>query len=129
VRVREWESKRASAREQESERATTSNHLYMTTARYPSARDGSTAIVAMVWSGMPSILAVANVGDSRGLLVSENRFIPLSQDHKPHCVKEKARIEAAGGRVLQDSYPFLKEREEMWRGGEVERWRGGGVER
>ena len=45
---------------------------------------GTTALVAVV-RGME--LAVANVGDSRGVLYDQDeKTIPLSFDHKPHEV-------------------------------------------
>merc|ERR1712241_68795 len=47
-----------------------------------------------------STLWVANVGDSRGVLKnSKGEVIPLSFDHKPSQIKEKKRIEEAGGYV------------------------------
>ena len=43
---------------------------------------------------------VANVGDSRGVLKNANsEVLPLSYDHKPSQLKEKKRIEEAGGYV------------------------------
>lgn len=72
---------------------------------------GSTAIVAVV---TPTLLAVANLGDSRAILLSSSSSssppsnyesavqtqqlvaTPLSFDHKPELPLEKARVEAAG---------------------------------
>ncbi len=66
---------------------------------------GSTLLLAVVDSG---VLWVANVGDSRGILsdynvVAEVRIPtvrPLSYDHKPSQLKERKRIEEAGGFVM-----------------------------
>lgn len=58
---------------------------------------GSTAIIAVLDG---SKLTVANVGDSRGVMLVENgTTIPLSFDHKPDDEREKLRIEQAGGFV------------------------------
>lgn len=43
-------------------------------------------------------LTVANVGDSRGILCdAKGTVIPLSFDHKPQQLKERKRIQEAGG--------------------------------
>ena len=58
---------------------------------------GTTALCAFI---QRSTLTVANVGDSRAILVKRSGAMqPLSCDHKPGRKDEKARIEALGGRV------------------------------
>ncbi|KAI4380855.1 hypothetical protein MLD38_006994 [Melastoma candidum] len=59
---------------------------------------GSTAVVAVVCS---SHIIVANCGDSRAVLYRGKDPIALSVDHKPNRPDEYARIEAAGGKVIQ----------------------------
>ncbi|KAK9102513.1 hypothetical protein Sjap_019767 [Stephania japonica] len=59
---------------------------------------GSTAVVAVVCS---SHVIVANCGDSRAVLYRGKESMPLSVDHKPNREDEYARIEAAGGKVIQ----------------------------
>ncbi|KAG8375702.1 hypothetical protein BUALT_Bualt10G0128000 [Buddleja alternifolia] len=59
---------------------------------------GSTAVVAIVCS---SHIIVANSGDSRAVLCRGKEPIALSVDHKPNREDEYARIEAAGGKVIQ----------------------------
>lgn len=58
---------------------------------------GSTAVVAVV--GACQII-VSNCGDSRAVLSRGGRAIALSVDHKPDREDELARIEAAGGKVI-----------------------------
>ncbi|XP_075509668.1 protein phosphatase 2C 7-like isoform X2 [Primulina tabacum] len=58
---------------------------------------GYTAVVAVVcWTHV----IVANCGDSRAVLCRGKASMPLSIDHKPNREDECARIEAAGGRVI-----------------------------
>lgn len=71
---------------------------------------GSTAVICLVTS---SLVACANLGDSRAILLKRSgeagndddssplllTAIPLSYDHKPELEAEKQRIEAAGGLV------------------------------
>ncbi|KAK9142285.1 hypothetical protein Syun_011685 [Stephania yunnanensis] len=59
---------------------------------------GSTAAVAVICS---SHIIVANCGDSRAVLYRGKESMPLSVDHKPNREDEYARIEAAGGKVIQ----------------------------
>ncbi|KAL9293340.1 putative protein-serine/threonine phosphatase [Arabidopsis thaliana] len=59
---------------------------------------GSTALVALVCS---SHIVVSNCGDSRAVLLRGHEAMPLSVDHKPDREDEYARIENAGGRVIQ----------------------------
>lgn len=46
---------------------------------------------------------VANAGDCRAVLCRRGKAIEMSRDHKPHCIKERKRIEASGGYV-DDGY-------------------------
>uniref|UniRef100_A0A1B0DBS5 Uncharacterized protein n=1 Tax=Phlebotomus papatasi TaxID=29031 RepID=A0A1B0DBS5_PHLPP len=58
---------------------------------------GTTALIAVLDG---TKLVVANVGDSRGVMCdSKGNAIPLSFDHKPQQVREKKRIQEAGGFV------------------------------
>ncbi|XP_050270170.1 protein phosphatase 2C 77 [Quercus robur] len=59
---------------------------------------GSTAVVAILCS---THLIVANCGDSRAVLSRGKVVIPLSVDHKPNRDDELARIEAAGGKIIE----------------------------
>ncbi|XP_044471823.1 protein phosphatase 2C 53-like isoform X2 [Mangifera indica] len=59
---------------------------------------GSTAVVAIVCA---SHIIVANCGDSRAVLYRGKEPMALSVDHKPNREDEYARIEAAGGKVIQ----------------------------
>lgn len=72
-------------------------------------RDGSTVLLGLLVGGK---LFVANLGDSRGVLVrvdatgddeEEDRELSvtrLSVDHKPDLKKETRRVEKAGGKVI-----------------------------
>ncbi|XP_013586926.1 PREDICTED: protein phosphatase 2C 7 [Brassica oleracea var. oleracea] len=59
---------------------------------------GSTAVVALVCS---SHIIVSNCGESRAVLLRGKDSMPLSVDHKPDREDEYARIERAGGKVIQ----------------------------
>ncbi|KAL2574456.1 hypothetical protein AAZV13_17G187900 [Glycine max] len=59
---------------------------------------GSTAVVAVICA---SHIIVANCGDSRAVLCRGKEPMALSVDHKPNRDDEYARIEAAGGKVIQ----------------------------
>ncbi|KAG0494250.1 hypothetical protein HPP92_005244 [Vanilla planifolia] len=59
---------------------------------------GSTAVVSIICS---SHIIIANCGDSRAVLCRGKQAWPLSVDHKPNRQDEYARIEAAGGKVIQ----------------------------
>ncbi|KAK6126768.1 hypothetical protein DH2020_039493 [Rehmannia glutinosa] len=63
---------------------------------------GSTAVVAVVCS---THIIVANCGDSRAVMYRGKVPVPLSVDHRPNREDECARIEAAGGKVINwDGY-------------------------
>jgi len=57
---------------------------------------GTTAIVGLITA---THCIVANAGDSRGILSTNQTVIPMSFDHKPTDEIETARIENAGGFV------------------------------
>ncbi len=88
--------------------------MHPTISHHPTPQDssGSTAVIAVV---TPTLLAVANLGDSRAVLLSspsspspsvaastEKEVVallqatPLSFDHKPELPLERARVERAG---------------------------------
>ena len=67
-------------------------------------RSGSCAVIALLQRASvetpPTSLTVASLGDSRVVLARKGAApIELSAEHKPSSAAEKARIEAAGGRV------------------------------
>lgn len=69
-------------------------------ALHPFHTVGTTACVAAVDFAKQEIV-VANVGDSRAILIRGGKAIALSEDHKPEDPKERKRIENAGGRVVK----------------------------
>lgn len=65
---------------------------------------GCSALVAML-HGNPKLgsalrLVVAHVGDARAVLCRGGDAIALTDDHRPHRLDEKKRVERAGGLVL-----------------------------
>ena len=60
---------------------------------------GSCAIVALL---VGDKCYISNVGDSRAVLSLSggNNVITVSNDHKPSCASEKARILKAGGKLF-----------------------------
>eukprot|EP00297_Palpitomonas_bilix_P010881 CAMPEP_0113868458 /NCGR_PEP_ID=MMETSP0780_2-20120614/999_1 /TAXON_ID=652834 /ORGANISM="Palpitomonas bilix" /LENGTH=243 /DNA_ID=CAMNT_0000853541 /DNA_START=390 /DNA_END=1121 /DNA_ORIENTATION=- /assembly_acc=CAM_ASM_000599 len=74
-------------------------------ARASKLADGTTAIVALTDGEQ---LVVANVGDSRAVLISGQEAIPLSDDHKPDRDDERKRITDLGGRVLTIGCPRVE---------------------
>jgi len=60
---------------------------------------GTTACVVAINA---TTIYCANAGDARAILCRSGGVVPLSTDHKPTMPAEKARIEAAGGRVSPD---------------------------
>ena len=64
------------------------------------SNDGTTAVVALIHE---KSLTVANVGDSRAILICHDGTVHLlTDDHKPDRSDEKARIEGIGGEVQQE---------------------------
>ena len=62
---------------------------------------GSTALLCLI---TPTHLIVANCGDSRAILVSDDKISFATKDHTAHDPKEKYRIERAGGEIDNDFY-------------------------
>lgn len=58
---------------------------------------GCTSTVCLI---LPTAVICANAGDSRSICSISENAEPLSYDHKPDNEKEKQRIEAAGGSVV-----------------------------
>lgn len=79
-------------------------HMLRALSNRPMPRDvdpawiGCTAIVCCVCHDK---IVVANAGDSRAVLCRGGRAVNMSDDHKPHLPCERARIEEAGGCVVQ----------------------------
>jgi serine/threonine protein phosphatase PrpC len=59
-------------------------------------RSGSTCVAVLL---TPTHFVCANTGDSRAILRRNGKILPLSFDHKPVEVGERARITSAGGVV------------------------------
>ena len=85
--------------EYEDESSQSVDPLFTNAYVIPGEGSGSTAIVVLVQN---STLYVANVGDSRCVLSRNGEAIEMSLDHKPEDIKEKSRIEKAGGEVTID---------------------------
>ena len=61
---------------------------------------GTTLILALLDE---EELFIANVGDSRAVFANESGLaVPMSYDHKPCQLKEKKRIQEAGGFVAMN---------------------------
>lgn len=60
---------------------------------------GCTACVVLITNDR---IICANAGDSRAIIASGNKAIPLSEDHKPNNLTEMQRIQAAGHSVMMD---------------------------
>jgi len=67
-------------------------------------QSGSTALLALL-HGNPKLgsalrLVLAHVGDTRAVLCRGGEAVALTEDHRPHRMDEKKRVERAGGLVL-----------------------------
>ncbi|CAE8689731.1 unnamed protein product [Polarella glacialis] len=72
----------------------------MSGSLHPFAACGSTAVCAAV-DFVSREVVVANIGDSRALLIRDGKAVALSEDHKPENPGERSRIRAAGGQVVK----------------------------
>lgn len=59
---------------------------------------GCTAVIACI---QPRSIVVANAGDSRAVLSRRGKAIDMSSDHKPNLPGEVARIQNAGGVIIE----------------------------
>lgn len=75
--------------------------MHQQTSPHPYNSVGSTAVVTLMLheEGGHMRLFCANCGDSRAVLCRHGKAVDLSVDQKPQNTEEKARIQAAGGRV------------------------------
>jgi len=83
-------------------------------SKFVGVRDGSTALVALIWTPPQtqaqvdsktrprSHVVVANTGDCRAVASRSGKVVVLSNDHKPDRPDEKRRILRAGGVVSFD---------------------------
>jgi Protein phosphatase 2C len=68
-------------------------------------QSGTTACIATVEAAPSHLLTIANVGDSRALLLQRAQHssiwqaVQLTTDHKPDCESERQRVMSKGGRV------------------------------
>ena len=60
---------------------------------------GSTAVVCLI---TPTHFFIANCGDSRALLVSDNKISLATKDHTAQDPEEKERVERAGGEIVKE---------------------------
>lgn len=67
---------------------------------HPFLMMGSTGCIAAVDFSKREVI-VANIGDSRAMLIRDGLAIPLTEDHKPEDSEERRRILGAGGRVIK----------------------------
>lgn len=65
--------------------------------KFPEDRGGTTALAVMI---SPNEMIWANCGDSRGFICRNGQELFTTVDHKPYDLKEKKRIEKAGGTVM-----------------------------
>lgn len=60
---------------------------------------GNSGTTALVAKKTENILTLANVGDSRAVLIRDSKIVQTTIDHKPNLPQEKTRIEKAGGKI------------------------------
>mmetsp|Transcript_927 Transcript_927/g.2916 ORF Transcript_927/g.2916 Transcript_927/m.2916 type:complete len:485 (+) Transcript_927:3823-5277(+) len=70
---------------------------FLSIAREEQLRDGTTALLALLRN---NFLHMGWVGDSRGILSRQGRYLRVSEDHKPDRPDERKAVEARGGHVI-----------------------------
>ncbi len=73
------------------------NQQFLRIADEMNYQDGSTGIVVLVRDGK---YLIANVGDCRAIILSDNKVVQLSKDQKPTNVEEQRRIIRLGGTLV-----------------------------
>ena len=76
------------------------NDQFLEIAERMRLNDGSTSICCVIRENK---LHVANVGDSRAILISGGKAVPLSKDHKPSAPEEQRRIASFGGVITNNT--------------------------
>lgn len=74
----------------------TNNHILENVV---GARGGSTAVTAILID--QKYLVVANVGDSRAVLIRRGKVKQITVDHEPQKEEEKEEVERKGGFVIK----------------------------
>ena len=64
-------------------------------------KSGTTVVVAVVDTSTNKLF-IANTGDSRAIVIREDKVLLTTEDHKPDTPSERKRIEDAGGSVNCD---------------------------
>ena len=67
----------------------------------PTSTSGTTSTVCLLRHN--NHLVVASVGDSKALLCRGGKVTRLTMDHKPTDEREKLRIKAAGGHIIEST--------------------------
>jgi serine/threonine protein phosphatase PrpC len=76
------------------------NDQFLEIAERMRLNDGSTGVFCVLREGK---LVVANVGDSRAIMVSNGKSIALTKDHKPSAPEEQRRIASFGGVITNNT--------------------------
>jgi len=61
---------------------------------------GSTAVIAHIKGGREAQAIIANTGDSRAILIRNNKVLETTIDHKPDDLREIERINKARGKIF-----------------------------
>ena len=78
------------------------NKQFTLKAHTEKLRSGTTAVLALVTS---AAITVANIGDSKAMLLTRGVAHALTHDHRPDREDERRRITAAGGRITWGGTP------------------------
>jgi serine/threonine protein phosphatase PrpC len=76
------------------------NEQFLEVAGRMRLNDGSTAVQIAIRG---TTMTIANVGDSRAVLISGKKSITLTEDHKPSAPSEHRRIASFGGTVTYNT--------------------------